>query len=48
MKRMVSDVKFEKRAQDFKDLETRDDDGLKDRWTRPLWHCPLRGFTALS
>src|ERR1700731_2603009 len=40
MKRMVSDVKSEKLAQELKDLETRSDDELKDRWlslygTRP-------------
>jgi DUF2924 family protein len=32
MKRMVSDAKSEKLAQELKDLETRDDDELKDRW----------------
>ena len=32
MKRMVSDVKSEKLAQELKDLETRGDDELKDRW----------------
>src|ERR1700731_5452377 len=32
MKRMVSDVKSEKLAQELKDLETRSDDELKDRW----------------
>ena len=32
MKRMVSDVKAEKLAQELKDLETQGDDGLKDRW----------------
>ena len=32
MKRMVSDVKSEKLAKDLKDLETRGDDELKDRW----------------
>jgi hypothetical protein len=32
MKRIVSDVKSEKLAQELKDLETRDDDELKDRW----------------
>ncbi len=43
MKRMVSDVKFEKLAQELKDLEARDDNELKDRW-----RSPLRRFTALS
>jgi Protein of unknown function (DUF2924) len=37
MKRMVSDAKSEKLAQELKDLETRDDDELKDRW------CSLYG-----
>jgi hypothetical protein len=32
MKRMVSDVKSEKLAKELKDLETRDDDELKNRW----------------
>src|SRR4030088_469694 len=32
MKRMVSDIKSEKLAQELKDLETRDDDELKNRW----------------
>jgi hypothetical protein len=32
MKRMVSDVKSKKLAQELKDLETRGDDELKDRW----------------
>src|ERR1700732_74281 len=32
MKRMVSDVKSEKLAQELKDLETRGDDVLKNRW----------------
>src|SRR6202521_528115 len=32
MKRMVSEVKSEKLAQELKDLETRGDDRLKDRW----------------
>ncbi len=32
MKRMVSNVKSEKLAQELKDLETREDDELKDRW----------------
>jgi hypothetical protein len=32
MKRMVSDIKSEKLAQELKDLETRGDDELKDRW----------------
>src|ERR1019366_5582722 len=32
MKRMVSDVKSEKLAQELKDLETRGDDELKERW----------------
>jgi hypothetical protein len=32
MKRMVSNVKSEKLAQESGDLETRDDDELKDRW----------------
>ena len=32
MKRMVSDVKSEKLAQELKDLETRGDDELKNRW----------------
>src|ERR1700731_3737522 len=32
MKRMVSDVKSEKLAQELKDLETRSDDELKNRW----------------
>jgi hypothetical protein len=34
MKRMVSDVKSEKLAQELKDLEARDDNELKDRWRR--------------
>jgi Protein of unknown function (DUF2924) len=32
MKRTVSDVKSEKLAKELKDLETRGDDELKDRW----------------
>ena len=32
MKRMVSDVKSEKLLQELKDLETRGDDELKNRW----------------
>src|SRR5882672_3254143 len=32
MKRMVSEVKSEKLAQELKDLETRGDDQLKNRW----------------
>ena len=32
MKRMLSDVKSEKVAKELKDLETRCDDDLKDRW----------------
>lgn len=32
IKRMASDVKSEKLAQELKDLETRGDDELKDRW----------------
>src|SRR5579864_4466912 len=32
MKRMLSDVKSEKLLQELKDLETRGDDELKDRW----------------
>ena len=32
MKRMVSDAKSEKLAKELKDLETRDDDELKNRW----------------
>jgi hypothetical protein len=32
MKRMVSDIKSEKLAQELKDLETRGDDELKKRW----------------
>jgi hypothetical protein len=32
MKRMVSDVESEQLAQELKDLETRGDDELKDRW----------------
>jgi hypothetical protein len=32
MKRMVSDVKSEKLAQELKDLETQGDGELKDRW----------------
>ena len=32
MKRMVSDVKSEKLAKELKDLETRGDNELKDRW----------------
>ena len=32
MKRMVSEVKSEKLAQELKDLETQGDDELKDRW----------------
>ena len=32
MKRMVSNVKSEKLAQELKDLETQGDDELKDRW----------------
>ena len=32
MKRMVSDIKSEKLEQELKDLETRDDDELKNRW----------------
>jgi hypothetical protein len=37
MKRMVSDVKSEKLARELKDLETRSDDELKNRW------CSLYG-----
>ena len=32
IKRMVSDIKSEKLEQELKDLETRGDDELKDRW----------------
>src|ERR1700687_542510 len=32
MRRMVSDIKSEKLAQELKDLETRGDDELKNRW----------------
>jgi len=32
MKRMVSEVKSEELAQELKDLETRGDDELKNRW----------------
>ena len=32
MKRMVSEIKSEKLAQELKDLEARGDDELKDRW----------------
>jgi hypothetical protein len=32
MKRMVSEVKSEKLTKKLKDLETRGDDELKDRW----------------
>src|SRR6202022_2632518 len=32
MKRMVSEVKSEELAQELKDLETRGDDELKERW----------------
>jgi hypothetical protein len=32
MKRMVSDVKSQKLARELKDLDTRGDDELKDRW----------------
>jgi hypothetical protein len=32
MKRMVSDIKSEKLEQELKDLETRGDDELKNRW----------------
>jgi hypothetical protein len=32
MRRMVSDVKSERLAQELKDLETRGDDELKNRW----------------
>jgi|SRR6266446_6587734 hypothetical protein len=32
MKRMVSDIKSEKLEQELKDLETRSDDELKNRW----------------
>jgi len=48
MKRIVSDVKSEKLAQELKDLETRGDDELKDRWrslygTKPPQkiHCSI-------
>ena len=34
MKRMVSDAKSEKLEQELKDLETRGDDELKNRWRR--------------
>ena len=37
MKRMVSDIKSEKLEQELKDLGTRGDDELKDRW------CSLYG-----
>ena len=32
MRRTVSDIKFEKLEQELKDLETRGDDELMDRW----------------
>jgi hypothetical protein len=48
MKRMVSDIKSEKLEQELKDLETRSDDELKNRWrslygTNPSQkiHCSL-------
>ena len=34
MKRMLSDVRSEKLVKELKDLETRGDDELKDRWRR--------------
>jgi hypothetical protein len=34
MRRMVSDIKSEKLEQELKDLETRGDDELKNRWRR--------------
>src|SRR5882724_8369385 len=34
MRRTVSDIKFEKLEQELKDLETRGDDELKNRWCR--------------
>jgi hypothetical protein len=40
MKRMVSDVKAEKLAQELKDLETRGDDELKYRWLASMARSP--------
>jgi hypothetical protein len=48
MERMVSEVKSEKLAQELKDLETRGDDELKNRWRSLYGTKPLRRFTALS
>ena len=48
MKRMVSDVKSEKLAKELKDLETRGDAELKNRWCSLYGTKPLRRFTALS
>jgi len=48
MKRMVSDIKSEKLAQELKDLETRGDDELKNRWRRLYGTNPRRRFTTLS
>jgi hypothetical protein len=47
MKRMVSEVKSEKLAQELKDLETRSDDELKNHWRSLYGTKPLRKFTAL-
>jgi hypothetical protein len=48
MKRTLADVKSEKLAQELKDLETRGDDELKNRWRSLYGTNPLITFTALS
>ena len=48
MKRMVSDVKSEKLAQELKDLEAQGDDDLKNRWRGLYGTKPRRRSTALS
>jgi hypothetical protein len=48
MKRMVSDIKSEKLEQELKDLETRSDDELKNRWRSLYGTNPRKRFAALS
>jgi hypothetical protein len=42
MKRMVSDIKSEKLTEELKDLETRGEDELKDRWRSLYGTAPPR------
>ena len=48
MKRMLSNFKSEKLAQELKDLETRADDELKDRWRSLYGTKPPQQDSPLS